>query len=160
QQQEARVRPAVPPSPLDELTAREWLTVLDEELRALPEPVRAPLILCCLEGLSQEEAARRLGCSPGAVKGRLERGRNRVRQRLEKRGRVLPAVLGGSLLVAGSAGAVPSVLFESTLNVARTGAGATPAAQALAREVMRSMFVNRLKAVAAVVLLAVTGGVG
>jgi WD40 repeat protein len=111
--------------------------------------------------LSQEEAAKRLGCSPAAVKGRLERGRNRLRQRLQKRGLMLPAVLGGSLLVGESAGAVPPLLAESTLNVAQTGAGATAAASALAREVMRSMFVDRLKVFVAVLLLAVTGsGVG
>jgi DNA-directed RNA polymerase specialized sigma24 family protein len=39
---EAQARPPAPSTPLDELTAREWLTVLDEELRGLPEPVRAP----------------------------------------------------------------------------------------------------------------------
>jgi RNA polymerase sigma factor (sigma-70 family) len=157
QEQEAQARLGVPRTPLDELTAREWLTVLDEELNALPESVRAPLILCCLEGLSQEEAAKRLGCSSGAVKGRLERGRSRLRLRLEKRGLMLPAVLGGSLLIVEAAGAVPPALVESTLNVVQTGAGATPAALALAREVMRNMFVNRLKLTVAVVVLVVTG---
>jgi DNA-directed RNA polymerase specialized sigma24 family protein len=40
--------------PLDELTAREFLTILDEELNRLPEKYRLPLILCHLEGLSRE----------------------------------------------------------------------------------------------------------
>ncbi len=157
QEQEAQTRPSVPRDPLDELTAREWLTVLDEELHTLPESVRAPLILCCLEGLSLEEAAKRLGCSSGAVKGRLERGRKRLRQRLEKRGLMLSAVLGGSLLVAEAAHAVPAALVESTLSVAQTGIGAAPAALALVREVMRSMFVNRMKVVVALVLLVAAG---
>jgi RNA polymerase sigma factor (sigma-70 family) len=160
QEKEARARPTVPPTPLDELTAREWLTVLDEELRALPELLRAPLILCCLEGLSQEEAASRLEVSPGAVKGRLERGRNRLRQRIEKRGLMLPAVLGGSLLIAGSASAVPAALMKATLDAAQTGVGATPAASALVREVTRNMLVNRLKVIVALVLLVTTGGLG
>jgi WD40 repeat protein len=81
-----------------------------------------------------------------------------LRQRLKKRGLALPAVLGGSLLIAEAASAVPPALARSTLNAAQTGAGATPAASALAQEVMRSMFVNRLKVFAAVVLLAMTAG--
>src|SRR5262249_43948666 len=63
------------PDPLSELTARELMTALDEEVGRLPEVYRLPVVLCCLEGLSLEEAARRLGWTPGSVKGRLERGR-------------------------------------------------------------------------------------
>ena len=64
-------RPAGPP----DLDARELLAILDVELARLPDRLRLPLVLCCLEGLTQDEAAARLGWSPGSVKGRLERGR-------------------------------------------------------------------------------------
>jgi RNA polymerase sigma factor (sigma-70 family) len=159
QEREANVRPPHPPTPLDELTAAEFLSVLDEELRNLPENYRAPLILCCLEGLSQDEAAKRLGCSAGAVKGRLERGRNQLRLRLQKRGLTLPAVFGGTLLIAGSVNAVPPALAQSTFHAVRTGAAATPGAAALVQEAMRSLALNKLKAIgAATLLLAVTGG--
>src|SRR5579883_1463815 len=47
-------------NPLDELSARELLLILDEEMAALPERYRLPLILCGLEGHSQSEAARLL----------------------------------------------------------------------------------------------------
>jgi RNA polymerase sigma factor (sigma-70 family) len=158
-EREAHVRPSSPPTPLVELTARELLDVLDEELQALPEKYRGPLILCCLEGLSQEEAAKRLGCSIGAVKGRLERGRHRLRLRLEKRGLTLPAVLGGTLLVADAASAAPSMLIHATLTAVKTGAGATPAATLLMQGAMRTMFLHKLKlASAAVVLLGITSG--
>jgi RNA polymerase sigma factor (sigma-70 family) len=157
-ERETHARRSPAPAPLDGLTAQEFLTVLDEELQKLPEGVRAPLILCCLEGLSQEEAAKRLGCSCTAVRGRLERGRQRLRLRLEKRGLLPPAVLGGALLIADPAGALPPALAQSTLHAARTGAGATPVAVELAQEAMRSMVVNKLKVIGtAVVLLAVTG---
>src|SRR5579884_3054785 len=68
--------PPAPPSrdPLDELTARELLLILDEEVARLPGSHRLPVLLCGLEGLSLEEAGRRLGWTAGSVKGRLERG--------------------------------------------------------------------------------------
>lgn len=162
QELETQIRPAVSPSPLDELTAQELLTVLDEELHKLPENQRAPLILCCLEGLSQEEAAKRLGCSPGAVKGRLERGRQRLRLRLEKRGLGLPAVLGGTLLIAGSTSPVSTALAQATLQAATTGVNISPAVAALIQEAIRMMFVSKLKTIgAALMVLALTGaGVG
>jgi RNA polymerase sigma factor (sigma-70 family) len=156
-QREALPRPSSLPNPLDELTAQEFLAVLDEELTRMPENYRAPLILCCLEGLSQEEAARRLGCSEGAVRGHLERGRQRLRMRLEKRGLALPAVLGGTLLFAGATSPVPAALVQATLRTAIKGTAA-PAVAALLEEAMRSMFITRLKAIGTVlVLLALTG---
>jgi RNA polymerase sigma factor (sigma-70 family) len=148
------------PSPLDELTAREFLAVLDEELQALPARWRAPLILCCLEGLSNEEAARRLGCSPGAVKGRLERGRARLRGRLAQRGLTLPAVLAGPLLFAPSAGAVPLALVQSALTAAATGRGASPAALALTQGVLCMASIAKLRMVGALAVLLVLAGAG
>src|SRR5215471_6071890 len=47
----------------------------EERVGRLPEGQRQAVLLCCLEGLTLEEAAARLGCTPGSVKGRLERGR-------------------------------------------------------------------------------------
>jgi RNA polymerase sigma factor (sigma-70 family) len=86
-----------PPDPhpdvLDVLSAREALRILDEEVRGLPEAYRLPVILCYLEGCTQEEAARQLGWTPGSVKGRLERGRQRLHQRLVRRGLTLAATV-------------------------------------------------------------------
>jgi DNA-directed RNA polymerase specialized sigma24 family protein len=82
-----------PPDPLDELTARELLQVLDEELQRLPEVYRVPVILCCLEGRSREEAAAQLGWTPSSLKGRLERGRKHLQARLARRGLKLSVAL-------------------------------------------------------------------
>jgi RNA polymerase sigma factor (sigma-70 family) len=74
---------AAPPPDLDRLEA---CAVLREELGRLPAGDLGPLLLCCLEGRPRDEAARALGCSPGALKGRLERARERLRRRLARRG--------------------------------------------------------------------------
>ena len=95
----ARRRAVVPPTvrpshdPLAEMTARELCSVLDEELGRLPDKYRLPLLLCCLEGRTRDEAARELNWSLGALKGRLERGRELLRTRLDRRGVCLSAVL-------------------------------------------------------------------
>jgi RNA polymerase sigma factor (sigma-70 family) len=77
----------------DDVGSRELLRIVDEEIERLPAAVRAPLILCCLEGRTRDEAAAVLGCSVAAVKGRLERGRDLLRWRLQRRGLSLPAAL-------------------------------------------------------------------
>jgi WD40 repeat protein len=59
----------------------------------LPQRYRLPLVLCCLEGLTQDEAARQLGWTPASVKGRLARGRVYLHDRLVRRGLSLPAAL-------------------------------------------------------------------
>ncbi|HEY8504540.1 MAG TPA: sigma-70 family RNA polymerase sigma factor, partial [Gemmataceae bacterium] len=88
-----RPRPAGSPDPLADLSGRELLGILDEELAALPERYRLPLVLCHLEGRARDEAAALLGWSVGQVKGRLERGRSLLRDRLVRRGVSLSVAL-------------------------------------------------------------------
>src|SRR5262245_51612683 len=122
----AAATPPVHHSP-DDLSARELLAVLDEELESMPARYRLPLLLCFWQGLTQDEAARQLGVSPGAVKGRLERGRARLAQRLKMRGFAPPAMLLASLAGA----AVSGDLVARTMDVS---VGRVPAAvAALAR---------------------------
>src|SRR5262249_54930192 len=59
-EERAGARPLTPPG--FEAAWRELLAVLDEEVQALPEKLRSALVLCCLEGHTQEEAGRVLGC--------------------------------------------------------------------------------------------------
>jgi RNA polymerase sigma factor (sigma-70 family) len=84
--------------PLEAMSGRELLTALDEELAALPEKYRTPLLLCSLEGQTQEEAARQLRCSLSTVRRRLEGGRGLLHARLARRGFALSAAAGALLL--------------------------------------------------------------
>jgi RNA polymerase sigma factor (sigma-70 family) len=70
----------------DDLSWREMRGAIDEELQRLPEKQRQPLILCYLEGLTQDEATRRLNWPRGTLKRRLESGRENLRLRLTQRG--------------------------------------------------------------------------
>src|SRR5579884_722463 len=72
---------------------REVRAVLDEELEQLPTRLRAPLVLCYLQGQTRDEAAQHLGWSEGKLRGRLQRGRQLLRTRLTRRGITLPAAL-------------------------------------------------------------------
>lgn len=79
--------------PEGDLTWQEIRAVLDDELQHLPEAYRAPLVLCYLAGKTLDEAAEQLGWTTGSVKGRLERGRRMLRERLGRRGLTFPAAL-------------------------------------------------------------------
>jgi RNA polymerase sigma factor (sigma-70 family) len=118
---EARIV-AKPPAGSD-LSLREGVAILHEELERLPETYRNALILCYLEGLPRDEAAHRLGWTLNELRGRLERGRARLRACLEKRGVTLSA----GLLAAFGVTAVPSRLVASAV----TGA-ARPSARVAA----------------------------
>src|SRR5262249_40242099 len=71
------IAPAAP-----DLSWREACALLHRELDRLPDKYRLPLLLCYLQGLSRDETARQLGWTVQSLKGRLERGRLLLRDRL------------------------------------------------------------------------------
>jgi RNA polymerase sigma factor (sigma-70 family) len=133
----------------------DW-EILHAEIDGLPERLRAPVVLCYLQGLTCAAAAHQLGLSETAVRGRLARARDRLRQRLTRRGVTVP----GGLLVAGAAGhsqvPIPMTLIHSTSRIA-LGSLAAQTAAILARGVLNSMLLHQLR-VATVLLCLASGG--
>jgi RNA polymerase sigma factor (sigma-70 family) len=155
---------------VDELSWKEVRQVLDEELLRLPEKYRLPLLCCYLDGKTQDEAARELGWSVGVVRGRLDRGRERLRWRLTQRGITLASALAGTLAAQSLAQAtVPARLLIPTTHAAslyavRTATDVVSApVAALAEGVLRSMSLTKIKLTATLTLslcvLAASAGV-
>src|SRR5262249_48135651 len=100
----------------DRLAAQaELRAVVDQEIARLSSAHRAVLVLCDLEGRSQQDAAQLLGWSEGALRGRLARARQKLRDRLERRG-VAPTFLpaGTALLSDAPIPSLPPTLIDAT----------------------------------------------
>ena len=126
---------------------------------ALPDRLRAVVLLCYLEGLTYDTAAHRLGLSEGTIRGRLARARERLRNRLSQRGVTIPAgiVTMGSIAQpnASAASVISSALMEATIRTV-LGVKAGDAVQILAKGVLQSMLLQHVKA-AAIIIVATLG---
>ncbi len=156
--------------PKPEAASEDWQqlhVLLDQELQALPDKYRAPIVLCDLEGKSIKEAARHLGCPPGTIGTRLARGRSMLARRLACRGLTLSGGIIATVLSQNAASAsVPLPLVTSTVKAARLFAAGQAAsgvvgakAAALTEGVLKAMLLTKLKIATA--LIGVLGlGVG
>jgi RNA polymerase sigma factor (sigma-70 family) len=113
------------PSAPDAPPSNELLTVIDEELERLPSKYRVPVVLCDLEGLTREEAARRLGWVVGTLSWRLAAARKLLAERLSRRGVGLSvgALASGALAppaVAGSHSPEVTALAQEVLSAMST----------------------------------------
>ncbi len=151
----------------DDAGDRELRALVHEEIQHLPAKYRLPIVLCYLEGLTHEEAGRRLNWPRGTVAGQLARARELLRKRLTRRGVALSAALAAISFSAGTASAVvPAALVQATLRTGLLLVTGKALAQAVSRPVavltegvLQTMFWNKVLITAAVVLaLALAGG--
>lgn len=151
--------------------ATDMTVVIDEEVQRLPSKYRGPVVLYYLQGRTNEEVAGELRCPIGTIKTRLSRARELLRKRLTRRGLALsPAMFSAALLAEASAASLPPVLIDSTLKATMSFAAGDAAAvglvsaqaAVLTKGVLHTMFVTKMKTLAALVvaLAVVVGGSG
>jgi RNA polymerase sigma factor (sigma-70 family) len=167
---ERRSASMMPSDFLNELTQRELRTVLDEEIGRLPEKYRVPIVLCYLEGKTQEQAAVELGWPASSLTRRVGRARELLRQRLVRHGITLTAgALTAALGEKALAAPVPAMLAINTVKAAmsiaagKAMAAGCVSAQAvlLAEETLGGMLAIKGKLVVLVLALGlVIGGAG
>jgi RNA polymerase sigma factor (sigma-70 family) len=147
------------PGPAAAVAARELAEVLDAELARLPARLRAPLVLCYLEGRTRDEAAALLGVTASALKGQLERGREMLRARLLKRGYAQALAL-TAVALAQDATAAPAGRWAATaLAVSAGKCVAASAVEQMARATLPTATVSRWVKVALLVGIATVGGI-
>ncbi len=132
--------------------------ILDQELNDLPPKYRDPLVLCYLEGKTNEGAAKSIGCPIGTMSRRLDKARELLRGRLIGRGVAISGATLGLLLAekAAFAATVPSALAASAAKVAVLAAAGEAALSApvalLVKGALKSIVAAQMKVAAAALL--------
>jgi RNA polymerase sigma factor (sigma-70 family) len=164
-----RVEADISPLSLEDPPAEPWL---QEEIARLPEKYRSAIVLCYMEGLTHEDAARRLQWPLGTVKGRLARARDLLKKRLTRRGFTMSdATLAPALCGLHAKTAVPAPLARVTVNAAMSisssaglslaaSSSISPPVAALGEGVLQTMMIAQIKSLALPLLLVGTVSTG
>lgn len=154
--------------PLQQAVQRDLREIVSEEIDRLPEKYRTPVVLCYLEGKTNEEAALLLGCPAGTIVTWLARTREQLRVRLARRG----VTVGASALIAlltrpdsteAASSAVRAATVEAALAFADghlAGAVVSHRVVSLTTGACHAMSLNRLKLIPAILATLCLVGVG
>jgi len=124
-------------------TESAWREELDAALASLPATFREAIVLRYLEGRSQEESARVVGCPAGTLGWRAMEGLNRLRGLLSRRGVTVTSAALVALFAREAHAAVPPTLLGG-LQLSALAAGGT-AAGAVAQGVVKGLLWLKVK---------------
>ena len=127
-------------APVADSTWDRAAAALHEEVHKLPESLRVPFVLCCLEGKAPTVAALQLGLKWGTFAARLSRAKQRLLDRLSERG------LGAGVIVGavGTGTVASAAVVERAVQLGAVGASVPPSILSLATGVS-GMFLMRTK---------------
>ncbi len=120
-----------PPANMSPAPENDVRAVIDEELLGLPERFRAVAVLCLVEGRTNTEAAGLLGIPKGTVDSRLSTAKQKLRERLLRRGVAAATLLCVEQWLTSETSAAAtraSALAANTITVALDYAAGVPTA--------------------------------
>jgi RNA polymerase sigma factor (sigma-70 family) len=145
----------------DQVTWREVRELVHVELNRCAQRLRDPLVLCYLQGNTQEEAAGILGISRAALKKRLERGKALLRMRLSRAG-IGPEALLMTAIWPGDRALRPLLLAKTAEAATRPLAASVISENvaAITNSMLTAIFCGKVGVAATVALLATAPLVG
>jgi RNA polymerase sigma factor (sigma-70 family) len=152
------------------LANHDEIEALHREIERLPARYKTAIVLCDLQGLTHEEAARRLGRRASTISSQVSRARERLRRRLDRRGLTFPGGIVAAAIDSTKPSVLPNALVGFTVkNVmslsTKLAAGSVPASiVSLSQGVLRSMLFTKIGLISAALVglgaAATVGGVG
>jgi RNA polymerase sigma factor (sigma-70 family) len=147
----AAAKSASGPAVVDQL-----LPALHEEIGRLPEKLRLAIVHCDLGGMTHAQAASALRWSERTTRRRLAEAREKIKDRLRRRGLEHDQTLLEAVLIREAHGLVPPAWREATvraaldiLSPAVAVSAVSGAAQSLTHEVLKAMFLQKVTTAAA-----------
>jgi len=160
---QASASTACSPNPSDVLVWQEVAAHVDDAVLALPARDRQAVLLRYFQDKSINDVAAAMNSTEGAVKQRLNRSIEKLRRKLTRRGAVLGAegAAGLSALLAEHIlRAAPARVLSGISAACTSASSASAASLAITKGAIAMMTWTKIKAIAAVVLLAFAVGGG